>query len=142
MPVSAYPPASEPMSHAYGIAPNANDNGYAAMWYNADAAAAIGANGNKSYAEHNLPPPAKDRIELLDWLDRRRRLSLDPYERRLRACTDPYNLPPPPPDFVRLLRERVLDKARLPVPPNSCSAKLSTLPAAGGTMLAGVLPST
>ena len=31
MPVSAYPPASEPMSHAYGIASNANDNGYAAM---------------------------------------------------------------------------------------------------------------
>jgi len=144
MPVSAYPPASDPMSRAYGIAPNANDNRYAAMSYNAAAAAAaaIGANGNESYAEHNLPPPAKDRIELLDLLDRRRRLeSLDPYERRLIACTDPYNLPPPPPDFVRLLRERALVKARLPVPPNSRSAIPSTLPAAGGTMLAGVPPS-
>jgi len=92
-----------------------------------------GANGNASFGEHNLPPPAKDRMELLDLLDRRRRLeALDPYERRLIACPDPFALPPPPPEYLRLLRERALVKARLPLPPSS-STLSRTLPAAGST---------
>lgn len=68
--------------------------------------------------DFNLPQPAKDRFELLELLDQRRRLeALDPYERRLIACPDPFNLPPPPPEYLRLLRERAMVKARLPLPP-------------------------
>ncbi|XP_039262691.2 uncharacterized protein LOC120338803 [Styela clava] len=70
----------------------------------------------------SLPPPAKGRMELLELLDRRRRLeALDQYERRLIACPDPFNLPPPPPEYLRLLRERAMVKARLPLPPSSAS---------------------
>lgn len=73
-----------------------------------------------------LPPPAKGRMELLDLLDRRRHLeALDPYERRLIASPDPFNLPPPPPEYLRLLRERAMVKARLPLPPASGSLAAS-----------------
>nr|CAB3265478.1 RNA-binding protein lark [Phallusia mammillata] len=103
------------------------------------AAERYGSNGDSSYGEHNLPPPAKDRMELLDLLDRRRRLeALDPYERRLIACPDPFNLPPPPPEYLRLLRERALVKARLPLPPTSNNLS-RTLPTAGSATTSSAL---
>lgn len=72
------------------------------------------------FEEVALPPVAKDRMELLELLDRRRRLeALDPYEVELIQCGDPFNLPPPPPEYLRLLRERAMVKARLPLPPSS-----------------------
>ena len=91
-----------------------------------------GPNGESNY-ENILPPSAKDRMELLELLDRRRRLeALDSYERRLIACPDPFNLPPPPPEYLQLLRERALVKARLPLPPSS-SVLGRSLPTAGST---------
>ncbi|CAK8680498.1 unnamed protein product [Clavelina lepadiformis] len=95
-------------------------------------------NGDSGF-EGKLPPPAKDRMELLDLLDRRRRLeALDPYERRLISCPDPFNLPLPPPEYLRLLRERALVKARLPVPPTS-SVLGRNLPTAGSTTTSSAL---
>ena len=95
-------------------------------------------NGEGAY-ESVLPPPAKDRMELLELLDRRRRLeALDPYERRLIACPDPFNLPPPPPEYLRLLRDRALVKARLPLPPSS-SVLGRSLPTAGSTTTSSAL---
>ena len=118
----AYPPNGRP---GYGEIQTEGDRSY-------------GAAAEAGY-ESILPPPAKDRMELLDLLDRRRRLeNLDPYERRLIACPDPYNLPPPPPEFIRLLRERALVKARLPLPPSS-SALGRALPTAGATTTSSAL---
>lgn len=78
-----------------------------------------------------LPPPAKGRMELLELLDRRRHLeALDPYERRLISSPDPFNLPPPPPEYLRLLRERAMVKARLPLPPASGSLAATRAPSA------------
>ena len=97
-----------------------------------------GPNGEANF-ETVLPPPAKDRMELLELLDRRRRLeALDPYERRLISCPDPFNLPPPPPEYLRLLRERALVKARLPLPPSSSTIGRS-LPTAGSTTTSSAL---
>jgi len=112
----------------YGLppAPAPEHNRYGPMGYNS-----MPNLNRESYTEHNLPPPARDRIELLDLLDRRRRLeALDPYERRLVACVDCYNLPPPPPEFLRLLRERALVKVRLPLPPGPGSVSRTNLQAA------------
>lgn len=84
-----------------------------------------------------LPPPAKGRMELLELLDRRRHLeALDPYERRLIAAPDPFNLPPPPPEYLRLLRERAMVKARLPLPPASGSLASRASSAQTGTSTA------
>lgn len=130
--LSAYP-SHDPMSRSpapYGMPPV--DPGRYAVNY------------EEAYTEHNLPPPAKDRMELLDLLDRRRRLeALDPYERRLIACTDVYNLPPPPPDFLRLLRERALVKARLPLPPTTAGVNrggMQPAPASMSNNVIGVPP--
>ena len=40
-----------------------------------------------------------------------------PYEYQLAACTDTFNLPLPPPDYLRQLRNKVLDKMALLPPP-------------------------
>jgi len=43
--------------------------------------------------------------------------SLHPYEYQLAACTDAFNLPLPPLDYLRQLRNKVLDKMSLLPPP-------------------------
>ena len=118
-----------------GYPPNARP-GYNEM--TSEAERSFGPNGDSSF-ESALPPPAKDRLELLELLDRRRRLeALDPYERRLIACPDPFNLPPPPPEYLRLVRERSLVRARLPLPPSSTVLGRS-LPTAGSTTSSSAL---
>lgn len=118
-------------SNDYG----ANDYGNGAGGFGYNDGPMGGSNGDGYGADPALaalPPPAKDRMELLDLLDRRRRLeALDPYERRLIA-SDPFNLPPPTPEYLRLLRERALVKSRLPMPPNASKVE-PALPTAGTT---------
>lgn len=77
-------------------------------------------NDHFNLPEFNLPPPARDRLEMLELLERRRQLeALHPFERQLATCNDAFNLPLPPPDFIRILRERAVLKLRLPSPPNN-----------------------
>ena len=77
-------------------------------------------NGPFNMPEFNLPPPARDRLEMLEMLERRRQLeALHPFERQLATCNDAFNLPLPPPDFIRILRDRAILKLRLPSPPNN-----------------------
>lgn len=138
MPMQPYP-THDPM--ARGGYPPIHDPTKYAMSYGPPAVAV--ANGQEAYTEHNLPPPAKDRMELLDLLERRRRLeALDPYERRLIACTDVYNLPMPPPEFLRRLRDRALVKVRLPLPPTASPVSRTTIHSAPPTAPIGVAAAT
>jgi len=73
--------------------------------------------GGRGDMYDDFPPPAHDRVEMLELLEKRRRLeALHPYERQLVACKDVFNLPVPPPDFLRRLRDRAVVKLRLPMP--------------------------